>query len=67
MQELPMCPSCYNKSDHPQDHWRMVPLSDFGPDGASLYYKAWACTNSKCRHVLHIQKGIVHYNNQERT
>jgi hypothetical protein len=35
----------------------LLPLSDFGPEGASLIFKAWACSNPKCGFVIRIDKG----------
>ena len=35
--DLPKCQKCNNGL--------MIPLSDYGQDGASVMYKAWACTN----------------------
>ena len=35
--EFPECVKC--------EDGVLVPLSDYGPDGASLKFKAWACTN----------------------
>ena len=26
----------------------LVPLSDYGRDGATIMYKAWVCTNPEC-------------------
>jgi len=40
---------------------QLVPLSDYGPDGASVQYKAWVCTNPACGFVIRIQKGDVSY------
>ena len=37
---FPKCQKC-NQGD-------LVPLSDFGSQGASIHYKAWACTNPHC-------------------
>jgi len=51
--ELPKCMSC---SDG-----RLVPLSDYGTDGASVLYKAWACINPTCGFQLRIDKGQVTY------
>lgn len=39
----------------------LVPLSDYGQDGASVTYKAWACTNADCGFSLRIDKGEVTY------
>jgi hypothetical protein len=37
----------------------LVPLSDYGQDGASVTYKAWASTNPECGFSLRIDKGEV--------
>jgi hypothetical protein len=26
----------------------LIPLSDYGRDGATIQYKAWVCTNPEC-------------------
>jgi hypothetical protein len=51
--ELPKCMSC--------SEGRLVPLSDYGTDGASVQYKAWACINPTCGFQLRIDKGQVTY------
>ncbi len=40
----------------------MVPLSDFGGQGAAVHYKAWVCTNPECDFNLKIRNGEVHRN-----
>ena len=35
----------------------LVPLSDYGRDGAAIHYKAWACTNPECGYHLRIDNG----------
>jgi hypothetical protein len=35
----------------------LVPLSDYGRDGAPIQYKAWACTNPECGFNLRIDNG----------
>lgn len=37
----------------------LVPLSDYGRDGASIMYKAWVCTNPDCGFHLRIDNGEV--------
>ncbi|HID94717.1 MAG TPA: hypothetical protein EYP53_01490 [Candidatus Latescibacteria bacterium] len=37
----------------------LVPLSDYGRDGASITYKAWVCTNPDCGFHLRIDNGEV--------
>lgn len=38
----------------------LVPLSDFGSQGASIQYKAWVCTNPECGFNLKIRNGDVY-------
>ncbi len=38
----------------------LVPLSDFGSQGASIHYKAWVCTNPGCGYNLKIRNGDVY-------
>jgi hypothetical protein len=38
----------------------LVPLSDFGSQGASILYKAWVCTNAHCGYNLKIRNGDVY-------
>lgn len=40
----------------------LVPLSDFGAQGAAIYYKAWVCTNPQCGFNLKMRGGEVHRN-----
>ena len=35
----------------------LVPLSDFGSQGASIEYKAWVCTNPTCLYNIKIRNG----------
>lgn len=51
--QFPKCISCNNGI--------LVPLSDYGQDGATVRYKAWACTNVNCGFSLRIDKGEVSY------
>jgi len=37
----------------------LVPLSDFGAQGAEVLYKAWVCTNPDCGFNLKIRNGEV--------
>lgn len=55
--ELPMCPLCKNK---------LVPLSDYAPGGGEMTYKAWACTNPRCRHMIRIDHGIIRYDQHDK-
>jgi len=40
----------------------LVPLSDFGSQGATIRYKAWVCTNPDCGFNLKIRNGDVYIN-----
>ena len=40
----------------------LVPLSDFGSQGAPIHYKAWVCTNPECGFNLKIRNGDVYIN-----
>ena len=40
----------------------LVPLSDFGGQGAAVQYKAWVCTNPNCGFNLKIRNGEVFMN-----
>ncbi len=40
----------------------LVPLSDFGSQGAAIHYKAWVCTNPDCGFNLKIRNGDVYLN-----
>lgn len=37
----------------------LIPLSDYGRDGASIRYKAWACSNPECGFNLRIDNGEI--------
>jgi hypothetical protein len=39
----------------------MVPLSDYGRDGASIRYKAWVCTNPDCGFNIRIDNGEISF------
>ena len=51
--DLPQCQKCHRGL--------LVPLSDFGPRGAALLYKVWACINPTCGFTIRIDKGVVIY------
>ncbi len=40
----------------------LVPLSDFGNQGAAIQYKAWVCTNPSCGFNIKIRNGDVYLN-----
>lgn len=39
----------------------LIPLSDYGQEGAAVTYKAWVCSNPDCGFSLRIDKGEVSY------
>lgn len=49
---FPRCVKC--------DIGELVPLSDFGSQGAAIHYKAWACTNPDCGFNLKIRNGDLY-------
>jgi len=51
---FPKCQQC-GKGD-------LVPLSDFGSQGAAIQYKAWVCTNPDCGYNIKIRNGEVYLN-----
>ena len=51
---FPKCLKC-EKGD-------LVPLSDFGGQGADVHYKAWVGTNPDCGYNLKIRNGEIYLN-----
>ena len=39
----------------------LLPLSDYGRDGAAITFKAWACSNPSCGFNLRIDNGELSY------
>ena len=37
----------------------LIPLSDYGRDGAPITYKAWVCTNPACGFNVRIDNGEI--------
>ncbi|MBD3374927.1 hypothetical protein GF406_07840 [candidate division KSB1 bacterium] len=37
----------------------LIPLSDYGREGASIMYKAWVCTNPDCGFNIRIDNGEI--------
>jgi len=37
----------------------LIPLSDYGRDGATIKYKAWVCTNPECGFNIRIDNGEI--------
>ena len=50
--DLPKCQKCNNGL--------LIPLSDYGQEGASVVYKAWACTNPDCGFNIKIRNGDLY-------
>lgn len=40
----------------------LVPLSDYGGQGAAVHYKAWVCTNPDCGFNIKIRNGDIYIN-----
>jgi hypothetical protein len=51
--ELPDCRKCKQGS--------LLPLSDYGRDGAPITYKAWVCSNPECGFNIRIDNGEVSF------
>jgi hypothetical protein len=47
----PKCQKC--------DTGVLIPLSDYGRDGASIMFKAWVCTNPECGYNVRIDNGEI--------
>ncbi len=39
----------------------LLPLSDYGRDGAPIMYKAWVCSNPNCGFSLRIDNGEISF------
>ena len=37
----------------------LIPLSDYGRDGAPIQYKAWVCSNPDCGFNIRIDNGEI--------
>lgn len=42
----------------------LVPLSDYGRDGATIMYKAWVCTSPECGFNIRIDNGDISFGRQ---
>jgi hypothetical protein len=49
---LPQCRKCGGQGT-------LLPLSDYGRDGAPITYKAWVCSNPDCGFNLRIDNGEI--------
>ncbi len=54
--ELPAFPKCQKCNTGV-----LIPLSDYGQEGSSVFFKAWVCTNPECGFSLRVDKGEVSY------
>jgi len=50
---LPECKKCKNGV--------LVPLSDYGREGAAIRYKAWVCSNPDCGFNIRIDNGEISF------
>ena len=50
-EKFPDCRKCSNGV--------LIPLSDYGRDGAPITYKAWVCTNPSCGFNVRIDNGEI--------
>ena len=41
---------------------KLVPLSDYGSQGAAVHYKAWVCINPDCGFNIKIRNGDIYLN-----
>jgi hypothetical protein len=51
--QLPPCRKCKDGV--------LLPLSDYGRDGAPITFKAWACSNPACGFNVRIDNGELSY------
>jgi len=51
--EFPQCLRC--------GRGRLLPMSDYGREGASILFKAWACNNPECGFNLRIDNGELSF------
>jgi len=52
--QFPECPLC--------EGGKLLPLSDYGRDGATILYKAWVCGDPECAFQVRIDNGEVSFN-----
>lgn len=53
IKELPHCRKCADGT--------LIPLSDYGREGAPIMFKAWVCTNPDCGFNLRIDNGEISF------
>ena len=49
----PACQKCSNGV--------LIPLSDYGREGAPINFKAWVCSNPECGFNIRIDNGEISY------
>jgi len=54
MTEVGTYPACRKCNDGD-----MLPLSDYGREGATIRYKAWVCSNPECGFNIRIDNGEI--------
>jgi hypothetical protein len=54
--EFPVCRKCNDGA--------LVPLSDYGREGAPIMYKAWVCSNPECGFNIRIDNGEISFGRQ---
>jgi hypothetical protein len=52
-EQFPKCLRC--------DGGVLLPLSDYGRDGAPIRYKAWVCSNPECGYNIRIDNGEISF------
>jgi hypothetical protein len=54
-----------NETQYPKclrcDAGVLLPLSDYGRDGAPIRYKAWVCSNPECGFNIRIDNGEISF------
>lgn len=51
--ELPNCRKCGNG--------QLLPMSDYGREGAPIHFKAWVCSNPECGFNIRIDNGEISF------
>jgi hypothetical protein len=57
--DFPRCMKC--------DGGVLLPMSDYGRDGAPIRYKAWVCHNPACGFSIRIDNGEISLGKEIRT
>ncbi len=59
---FPECMACI-PGDEPgeQTNGVLLPMSDYGRDGAPIRYKAWVCSNPVCGFNIRIDNGEISF------